>query len=280
LFFYSYLCTQSYKSHLLTHKTSIMMKHLVLAIVAAATLCTTTAVAQNKVRNLSTSTNKLNVELLQNADQTVQVSRYFFAGYNTLCLPMTVSAEQLQKAAPGITVERLAAIQQEGSDLCLLFVDCTDEGIQAGVPYLVNSPRHMTMFVRNTEAMGVSTDMHTIRISDEAGNQVAFSSSYESMAREGRYGIPAQQNVTPLESVLIRTEADKTFLPTRCGFAWEQQSPTANNLLIKHVAASEVTAIQGVKVENGAGAVYDLNGHKVTSSHKGIVIENGRKVNK
>lgn len=256
------------------------MKHIVLTIVAAATLCATTAVAQQRVRNLSTSTSKLNVELLQNTDQTVQVSRYFFAGYNTLCLPVSLTAEQLQKAAPGITVERLAAIQQEGSDLNLLFVDCTAEGISEGVPYLVYSPKAQTMFVRNTDAMSIGSETYTIRMSDNAGNQVAFSSSWESLAREGRYGIPAQQNVTPLESVLIRTEADKTFLPTRCGFAWEQQSASARNLVIKHVSANEVTAISNVLTEQTSSEVYDLQGRKVTSAHKGLVIENGKKVRK
>ena len=253
------------------------MKHLILSLVAVATLCTAPAMAQQKVRNLSTSTSKLNVELLQNTDQTVQVSRYFFAGYNTLCLPMSLSAEQLQKAAPGLTVERLAAIQQQGSELCLLFVDCTADGIEAGVPYLVNSPKNQTMFVRNTEAMSISGEARTIRLSDNAGNQVAFSSSWESMAREGRYGIPAQQNVTPLESVLIRTEADKTFLPTRCGFAWEEQSESAQNLVIKHVSASEVTAISSVTAEQESANAYDLQGRKVTSAHKGLIIENGKK---
>lgn len=254
------------------------MKHLVLTIVAAATLCSTQAVAQQRVRNLSTSTNKLNVELLQNTEQTVQMSRYFFAGYNTLCVPMAMTAEQLQKAAPGLTVERFAGIQQDGTNLCLLFVDCTADGIQAGVPYLVYSPKAQTMFLRNTDAMNIGNETYTIRQSDNAGNTVAFSSSWESMAREGRYGIPAQQSVTPLESILIRTEADKTFLPTRCGFAWEQQSASASKLIIKHVSASEVTAISNIVTEQTANEAYDLSGRKVSAAHKGLVIENGKKV--
>ena len=70
------------------------MKHLLLTLMMA-TAVSTTAFAQNKVKNVYASSEKLNVEMLQNSDQTVQLNRYFFAGYNTLCLPMTVGAEQL-----------------------------------------------------------------------------------------------------------------------------------------------------------------------------------------
>ena len=112
------------------------MKQLVLAMMMATAVCTT-AVAQNKVKNVYASSSKLNIELLQNSDQTVQLNRHFFAGYNTLCLPMTVGADQLGD----IKLERFAGIQQEGDVLNLYFVECTSDGIQAGVPYLAYSPK-------------------------------------------------------------------------------------------------------------------------------------------
>ena len=255
------------------------MKHLVLVCVALATMCGQVN-AQNKVRNLSTSTQKLNVEMLQNTDQTVSLNRYFFAGYNTLCLPMSMTAAQLEQAAEGLRVERLAAIQQEGSELNLIFVDCTADGIQAGVPYLVYSPKSQTLRALNTDVMNIGTEVRTVRLSDNEGNTVAFSSSWESMAKVGRYGIPAQQNVTPLESVLVRTEADKTFLPTRCGFTWEQQSATASNLVIRHAAGmQEVSAIRSTMTENNGTEVYDLNGRRMGNAmQKGIYVKGGEKV--
>ena len=112
------------------------MKQFVLAMMMATAVCTT-AFAQNKVKNVYASSTKLDIEMLQNSDQTVQLNRYFFAGYNTLCLPMTVGAEQLGD----IKVERFWGIQQEGDVLNLYFVECTNDGIQAGVPYLVYSPK-------------------------------------------------------------------------------------------------------------------------------------------
>ena len=94
------------------------MKRLVLAMMMA-TAVSTTAFAQNKVKNVYASSSKLDVEMLQNTDQTVQLNRYLFAGYNTLCLPMTLDADQLQQAAPGISAERLVAIAQTGDVLNL-----------------------------------------------------------------------------------------------------------------------------------------------------------------
>ena len=117
----------------------MLMKHLVLTLIAATALCVP-ASAQNRVKNLSTNGEKLDVKELQVEGQKVTVTRYLFAGYNTLCLPMSMTADQMAVAAKDLKVERLAAIKQEGTVLNLYFVDCTREGIEAGKPYLVYSP--------------------------------------------------------------------------------------------------------------------------------------------
>ena len=254
------------------------MKKLVLTMVVATAVCTT-AFAQNKVKNVYASSSKLNVEMLQNSDQTIQLNRYFFAGYNTLCLPMSLTADQLATAAKGLKVERLAGIRQEGSTLNLYFVDCTADGIQAGVPYLVYSPTAQYLRVKNSDVLTVTDDLKTVRMSDGQGNTVSFGSAWDTVEKVGRYGIPAQQNVTPLESVLIRTDADKKFLPTRCGFTWNQQNAAAKELRIVHLSQGEVTAIKGLNMQNGAdGNLYDLNGRKVSQSGKGIYVQEGKKV--
>ena len=115
------------------------MKHFTLLLMAAATICTN-AFAQNRAKNIYTSTTELNLEVLQNQAQPVVLNRTLFAGYNTICLPMSLSAEQLQAAAKDVQVERLETIRQEGNTLNMYFLDCTNEGIEAGVPYLIFSP--------------------------------------------------------------------------------------------------------------------------------------------
>ena len=256
------------------------MKQIVLTMMALAMISTQTATAQNRVKNLYTETQTLKVEQVQDTDMPIQVNRYLFAGYNTLCLPMSLSAEQLAATAKDIKVERLAAIRQEGNTLQLLFVDCTNEGIEAGVPYLIFSPTRQYLRAKNTEANGIDTEIKTVRMTDNRGNQVSFASSWSKRQKNGLYGIPAKQNVEILNSVLVRTTEELSFLPTRCGFSWEQQAPSAEKLEIIHANMADVTAIdQQLKVKSNTNEnIYDLNGRRVNAPAKGLYIQGGKKI--
>lgn len=251
------------------------MKHLVLVAAAAAMMFGQSATAQNKVKNVYAESNSLQVEQVVNTEQAVQFNRYFYAGYNTLCLPMSVSAEQLGS----LKVEQLEAIREEGGTLYLYFVDCTSQGIKAGVPYLVFSPSSQYLRLKNTDAEGFGTDVKTVRMADGNGNQITFSSSWTKRQRDGLYGIPAKQDVKVLESVLMRTTGEQAFLPTRCGFDWETQSATATRLEILHVSNADVTAIKSLNVNGSTGVVYDLQGRRLNAKPtKGVYIQNGQKV--
>jgi hypothetical protein len=255
------------------------MKRLLLVMMVSMAL-SATAFAQNKVKNIYASSPKLNIEKMQDSDQTIQLNRYLYAGYNTLCLPFSLTADQVALVAKNLKVERLAGIRQEGATLNLYFVDCTAEGIQAGVPYLIYSPTSQYMRVKNTDVLNYNKELKAVRMADDNGNVITFGSSWESVEKVGRYGIPAKQDVTPLESVLVRTEGDKTFLPTRCGFTWDEQAPSANELKIQHIGSmGEVTTILGVKQNNSTGGdSYNIQGRKTTKNAKGIRIQDGRKV--
>ena len=242
------------------------MKHFTLLLVAAASVCTS-AFAQTKAKNIYTSSTALNLELLQNATQPVTLNRTLFAGYNTICLPMSLNAEQLKGAAKDVQVERLEAIRQEGSTLLMYFQDCTAEGIEAGVPYLIFSPTFQTLHASTEAVSGISTELKSTSKTDGKGNTVTFGSSWEILKAEGRYGIPAQQDAYMLESVLIRTEADKAFLPTRCGFTWDEQNATATALEIKHVTSlTDVeTSIEQLEAADAVVDIYNAQGTLVAS---------------
>ena len=249
------------------------MKKLLLTLVVA-TAVSTTAFAQNKVKNIYASASKLDIEMLQNNEQNVQLNRYLFAGYNTLCLPMSLTAEQLGD----IKVERFAGIQQEGNIVKLYFVECTNEGIQAGVPYLVYSPKSQYLRVKNSDVMTIDNQLKAVCMSDNRGNVVTFGSGWETIGKEGRYGIPAKQDVTPLEAVLMKTTTEQHFLPTRCGFTWNKQNASAEELQIVHLAQADVTAIQSVNMQKADdGIYYNLQGQKMSKDAKGLRIQNGKK---
>ena len=265
------------------------MKHFTLALVAVTAFCSQ-AFAQNRVKNLYTSGTTLNVSLLENNEQPIQINRTLFAGYNTICLPMSLSPEQLQAAAKDVQVERLISISQEGCTLNLYFLDCTDEGIEAGVPYLIYSPILQTLRANSTNAEAVSTNLKCITKTDAEGNQITFGSSWESIQLEGRYGIPAMQDADELQSILICTTGDKTFLPTRCGFTWDSQSATAQAIEIKHITdlAGEETCIKELQTKDAIVDIYNTQGAMVQSKAninkamktlpRGIYVINGLKV--
>ena len=232
------------------------MKKITLALMTAVALCVP-ALAQQKAKNIYTSSNVLNLETLETPGQATTLHRTLLAGYNSICLPMTLSAEQLQQAAPGVQLERLAKIQQNGNTLT--------EGLQAGTPYLIFSPKLQTLRATSTNAKAVSTQLLSVTKTDAADNQVTFGSSWESLRVEGRYGIPAQQEAYPLQSILVRTDADKIFLPTRCGFTWDKQAVNATDIEIKHVTKLDgtETSIEKLQAENAIEDVYDTQGNLV-----------------
>ena len=242
------------------------MKHITLLLMAAASICTSTF-AQGRAKNIYASSARLNVEALQDQTQPVNINRTLYAGYNTICLPMNLSAEQLLAAAKDVQIEQLASIRQEGNTLNLYFLDCTSEGIKAGVPYLIFSPTIQTLRASTQNASGINTELISVSKSDGEGNTVTFGSSWETLMVAGRYGIPAQQDTYVLESVLIRTEGDKAFLPTRCGFTWDQQASTATALEIKHVTSLEdvETSIEKLEQTSATVDVYNAQGTIVLS---------------
>ncbi len=258
----------------------MLMKHLVLIMAAVATMAGTNAAAQTRVKNIYAENQTLKVSEIANTEQTVQLNRYLMAGYNSLCLPVALDAEQLQAAAAGVRVERFVGIRQEGSTLSLLFTDCTDNGIEAGVPYLIFSPKAQYLRVKNTNAQDAAQPTAIVK-TDDNGNRIVFGSSWTTRTKDGLYGIPAKQDKEVLESILMRTNGEQSFLPTRCGFAWEQQSATASELEISHISLSEATAISTVAASaDNAATAYDLNGRRIVANGKGIIIKGGKKISR
>ena len=120
------------------------MKKLLLTL--SLLICVTFSLsAQNKVKYVSSNTSSMNLTSLNDNNVNTVITRQFLAGYNTLCLPFSMSNEQLSSSAKDIRIERLAGVGQEGSTLCLYFIDCTNEGIEAGMPYLIYSPTTQTL---------------------------------------------------------------------------------------------------------------------------------------
>ncbi len=225
--------------------------------------------------NVSLSTNVKQINFSRITEKTTQVTltRLLMAGYNSICLPFSVSADDLRKAVGAdVQLERLAKV--EGNTL--YFIDVTNEGIAAGVPYLIYSPTRKTAAFRTSDTKMVDPTPLTV-------NGATMFSSYSMQSPTGVYGIPAKQDTEVLQSILVAVEGDKNFLPTRCGISIDAENPE-----ICHVTSlSETTSISSLVAQDAVVNVYSVSGVQVASNirmtealqtlPKGIYVTNGQK---
>lgn len=244
-----------------------MKKILLAAIIGLATL------NANAVRKIvSTSTTTLNTEQI---GVDTQVSRYFIAGYNTICLPFGVSATALQEAVgEGVMLEKLVGV--EGNEL--LFMDVTEGGIEAGKPYLIYCPTTKFAYFTNKDSQVLDQPL-PITV-----DGVCMTSYFNTVQPTGIWGIPALQDTDILQSILVEVNSDKRFLPTRCGISCKN----ILNPVIKHIASMDggETVIANLYAKNAVVDVYSTNGTLVSkgirmndtqSLPKGIYVVNGVK---
>lgn len=208
---------------------------------------------------------------------TISMSRVLYAGYNTICLPFSVSSDELlQFVGEEVMLEKLAAVN--GNNLS--FIDVTKDGIEAGLPYLIYSPKTKTVSFK-TQDMALLTQPKALTVGG-----VTMQGLFNTKQEVGLYGIPAKQDVEILESVLVRTEGDKTFLPTRCGISYPACSgiPT-----IMHVTSlADVTPISKLMADNAKVTIYSVGGQLVQKNVRindakstltpGVYVVNGQKM--
>lgn len=245
---------------------------------AAIMLAALSANAQNShntiVRNyISTNAQQLNIEGLQNAD--ARLSRFFYQGYNTLCMPFAVSADEFAEAfGSATTIEKPVGAYSENGNFIICFADCTGEGLEAGMPYLIHTEKNVSVALSNTTA-ATTTLPASVSLSDGQGNTATFRGSFERLEPVGTWAIPAVQGDIP--SNLICCDGARMLNPTRCFFTWDSQND-ANSMIIRHVAPGEyVTGINAAAVTTADGATFNLAGQRVNSQN-GVTIQRGKKV--
>lgn len=233
--------------------------------------------AQSKNVYLSTST-KMDFTKVTTQTSSVYLNRILFAGYNTICLPFSVSAADVQSlVGEGVMLEKLVKVENDK----LTFLDVTDQGIEAGVPYLIYSPKEQTVkFQTNDLNLCVQPTALTV-------GGVTMTGKYEPTKEVDLFGIPAQQETDLLQSILIRTVADKTFLPTRCAIIAPQCTEGVPTIVHVTSLNNDATAIEVLKANNAKVSVYGVNGTLVQKNVRindamntlapGIYVVNGQK---
>ena len=224
------------------------MKKITRALAAFVLAASFSTVASAQSVTLS-STSKIDFSRVKETTSTVRLNRYFYAGYNTICLPFSVSADKLNDLmGEGVMLEKL--VKAEAGTLS--FLDVTSEGIEAGMPYLIYSPVAKSVTFTTTQTNLVQEPkVLTVGNASMAGN-------FEPAKHVDIFGIPAQQDNDILQAMLIRTEGDKTFLPTRCGIKYSgSEAPVVLHLTSM---SGEITAIQSLQANNTKVDIYTTSG--------------------
>lgn len=228
------------------------MKKIYINILVAtimATSLSTTAWAQLKVARLSSYNNTIGLERVNENTSSIMLSRYFYAGYNTICLPFDVTTDNLRTLfGEDVAIEKFT--KAEGN--ILSFVDVTNEGIKAGVPYLIYAP--------TTKSVTFATNNLNIVSSPIAITNGSYTMSgyFNKTTPTNLYGIPAKQDTDILQAILVSTNGEKSILPTRCGISGSNGAAAP---IIKHVTSlTETTAINTLIANDAIVDVYNTHG--------------------
>lgn len=249
-----------------------MMKRFLLSAAMVAAL---SASAQTvRPQYITTMGETLNIE---NAlTPKAVMTRTIYQGYNTVCLPYSLSSEEVVQAfGEGVTLETPVGAVVENGAFTLCFADCTCEGIEAGKPYLLYSPAIKVARMTYNNSTSVQHPL-TVSISDNQGNTATFMGSFERLNPVGTWAIPAVAGEIPAN--LLCCDGARRLNPTRCFFTWDTQNGQANTMAIKHVSAGEVAGLNGVTITDAEGAMYNTAGQRVNNAQRGVMIKNGRKV--
>lgn len=263
-----------------------------IAVALTANVSSNTIAQNTKPVYLNTYAKDMTLPTSMEQVSYISLSRYLFSGYNTICIPFTLTAQQVANAFGEVKVERLVSCSQTGNTLNLNFVECTDQGIQAGQAYLVYAPKAIWGIVKLTDKTSFNAEIYPTIVSDPKGNKVSFQGIYKKATGEGLYGIPVDMNADgSVEANLVSTNASKTFLPTRCSFNWITKSGNATDIAIRHISSAgvkgTVTSINELLNEDSVVDVYSISGQLVLSKikvsvacqqlKKGIYVVNGEK---
>lgn len=244
-------------------------------LLSAAMMAALSASAQSTptVKYISTSGTEIDTELTREA--TTHLTRVLYQGYNTVCMPYSLTAEEVAAAfGQNVTLEKPVGAFVEGSDFVLCFADCTSEGMEAGMPYLVHTDKSRYVNVTNSTGMAVHTPA-SVTFGDGQGNEATFRGSFERLEPVGTWAIPAVQGEVPAN--LICCDGARILNPTRCFFTWDKQNG-ASNMVIRHFAAGEqVTGITAANITAADGAIFNTAGQRVQQGH-GVMIQGGKKV--
>ena len=260
-----------------------MEKHFTRTITAAILLTISLAVnSQNRTLTLSTFAGT-NIAAYEGQERNVSVSRYMFNGWNTLSLPFSLTADEINEIfGEDCKLETLASIDNNGPEIILNFIDCKEEGIKPNSPYILYYSGENGYVKFKTEKSLLTAIQSNITFTDIHGITISFIGAQKKTDGFGLYGIPAKDNK---EAKFINVDSYETgFYATRCYISLS--SGNSMTLTTKHLDSDVAMSINNIISNNESVDVYSLNGALVAPNmtpnnigqlKKGIYVAKGKK---
>ena len=159
-------------------------------LIAAMAIMSLAASAQQTL-NISTY-NGTNLSRFDGQECNVVVNRYMFNGWNTIALPFALTESEVNDVfGADCLLEKLVAVDNNGSAMNLYFQDCKAAGIEANTPYII----HFTGETGNKRIAktAVVTDAEAAITLMAKGNveTVTMAGARQHVPGEGLYGILA-----------------------------------------------------------------------------------------
>lgn len=233
----------------------------------AASMCMASAVSAQTLY-LSTISGT-DVARYDNKTLDVKASRQVFNGWNTICLPFSMTQSQVESLfGTDCVLEELVGIENVGSNIQLNFQACNSEGIKANKPYILHYNGVTENKFIDLEGVRIKDAAASVSFTDDFGVKVSFCGAKKQMQSGDLYGILARDNSEA--SFVNLNGMSSYFYATRCYISVTGGHPT---LTINHIAAGEPTSIGSV-LRNGEKAdVYSINGTRVSSAASASQVE-------
>ena len=215
------------------------------------------------------------------------MSRSVYNGWNTLCVPFSMTTEELNAAfGAGCKLETLSAITKEGDVIDLYFTDVKAEGVKANTPYLL----HYTGETKTVKMLANETTIEAndapslLFVADNAFLQFNGAAKHiEANEQDAMYGIYVKDNAEAAFTLV--TPETTGFYATRCYV--QLGSDNNRKITTNHLGAGEVSSIQMVANSSETVDVYNLSGVKVARNlrasevnklNPGIYVVKGQKI--
>ena len=246
-----------------------------MAVVAGCFAFSAAMMAQTKALYLS-SIEGTNVLQYDGQTRNVSMSRSVYNGWNTLCVPFSMTTEELNAAfGAGCKLETLSAITKEGDVIDLYFTDVKAEGLKANTPYLLYYTGENKSLKLAVDEAVVHYDADPCQVFSIGGASIKFAGANTHLEADGQFGIYVRDNA---EANFAEVSSETTgFYATRC---YITATGVSNPKFVSRHGddATAIRNIAGVTAGTTDGAVYDLNGVRQNGMQQGVNVVEGKKV--